>query len=220
MQTRRNRVIQAFMRLFYRLLYHQMAWSYDIVAWTVSLGNWQNWVKSVLPYLKGPRVLELGHGPGHLQANLLRNDKQIGFMIGLDRSHHMGKMAYRKLRRKGLAPALVNGAAQKLPFGNETFDQVVATFPTDYIVHPDTVSEIKRILVPGGKMVVLPLAWITGKRLPERAAAGLFQITGQAPEWDERAIKPVQEAGFEVKVEWIHQKSSMLVLILAKKPHR
>jgi ubiquinone/menaquinone biosynthesis C-methylase UbiE len=220
MQKRPNRVIQAFMRLFYRLLYHQMAWSYDFVAWTVSLGNWQNWVKSVLPYLEGPRVLELGHGPGHLQISLIKNDSQIRFLAGLDFSHHMGKMANHRLRRRGLAPALATGAAQNLPFRNESFDQVVATFPTDYIIHPDTVREVKRVLVPGGKMVVLPLAWITGKRLPERAAAGLFQITGQAPEWDERAIWPAQEEGFEVEVEWIHQKSSTLVLIVANKPHR
>ena len=59
------------MRLFYNLLYHPFAFTYDLVAWFVSFGKWKDWVFSVVPHLKGTLILELGHGPGHLQRLLL-----------------------------------------------------------------------------------------------------------------------------------------------------
>ena len=41
----------------FRLLYHELAWSYDLVAWLVSCGQWQNWGRAALPYLVGECVL-------------------------------------------------------------------------------------------------------------------------------------------------------------------
>jgi ubiquinone/menaquinone biosynthesis C-methylase UbiE len=75
------------MRGFFNLLYHQFAWSYDFIASLVSLGNWKRWIITVLPHLEGPRVLELGHGPGHLQRALL--NKGIN-TFGIDESRSMG----------------------------------------------------------------------------------------------------------------------------------
>jgi len=50
----------------FHLLYHEAAWAYDAVAAAVSLGQWRAWGAAALPFLPGPRVLELGHGPGHM----------------------------------------------------------------------------------------------------------------------------------------------------------
>ena len=61
----------AFMRGFFHLLYHQFAWSYDWFSGLVSLGMWQDWIAATLPYLQGPKVLELGPGPGHIQQALV-----------------------------------------------------------------------------------------------------------------------------------------------------
>ena len=65
--SRVKRLRTAFMRAFFAGLYTQMAWTYDLVAAVVSVGMWTSWVRSTLTYLNGPQVLELGHGPGHLQ---------------------------------------------------------------------------------------------------------------------------------------------------------
>jgi ubiquinone/menaquinone biosynthesis C-methylase UbiE len=53
-------------KLGFHLLYHQFAFTYDAVAWFVSLGQWQAWGQAALKRVRGPRVLEIGHGPGHL----------------------------------------------------------------------------------------------------------------------------------------------------------
>ena len=209
------RALAALLRIFFALLYHQFAWTYDLVAAVVSLGLWKGWLLRALPYLEGPRVLELGHGPGHLQTALHQKGLHA---FGLDRSRQMGRQAQRRLRRAGQLPQLVNGAAQNLPYGAATFQQVAATFPTEYIADPLTLAEIYRVLTPGGAAIILPLAWIKGQNAPQRLAAWLFRVTGQAPDWDGRFLEPFRQAGFQVSLEWLEHKFSILLVIRAVKP--
>ena len=89
------RAISKFLSLFFDLLYHQFAWSYDLVSNIVSIGMWEEWIKSVLPDLVGPQILELGHGPGHIQKSLLQEGKQI---VGLDLSPQMGRISEKRMR--------------------------------------------------------------------------------------------------------------------------
>ncbi len=209
------RILFFILRAFFKLLYHQFAWTYDWVAAIVSLGLWQKWILSVLPYIDGVHVLELGHGPGHLQAALHR--KGIA-AIGVDESPQMGKIAYRRLTQMGLTPRLVNGHGQLIPFVDESFHQVVATFPAEYILDKRTIEEIYRVLIPGGTAILLPLAWITGRKLLDRLAAWLFYITGEAPSWNDRALEPIKKMGFEAWSEFIDLESSKVLIIHMQKP--
>ena len=209
-----NRLISTLLRFFFYLLYGSLAWTYDWVAGFVSQGLWQEWVLEVAADCHGPKVLELGHGPGHLQKALY--EKGI-WICGIDSSRQMGRLAHKRLKKSGLEPNLVNGFAQYLPFASGSFAQVVATFPTEYIVDACTLKEVRRVLKLGGELVVMPVAWITGKRFLERAAAYLFHVTGQAPEWDDRALDPVRETGFKVEIERRKLKSSELLIIHARK---
>src|SRR5689334_21291852 len=63
--------MRALLHIFFYLLYHPFAAAYDLVASTVSLGRWKDWILSVIPFLEGNQILEIGHGPGHLQRVLL-----------------------------------------------------------------------------------------------------------------------------------------------------
>ena len=202
------------LRSFFYLLYHPLAWTYDLVAWTVSLGRWRSWVNSALPWLAGPRALELGHGPGHLQVKM-RNKGLLSF--GLDRSPQMGRLAIRNSRKVGAVAKLTRGDALHLPFGSGSFDQVVATFPSEYIFEPQTLSEVHRVLAAKGVFIVLPLAWITGKSVPDRLAAWLFRVTGQAGEWQPRFTEGIAAAGFAVEEDRKDLGSSEVLLIVAQK---
>ncbi len=187
-----------FLRIFFHLLYHPFAWSYDLVAWTVSLGRWKDWVKSVVPFIEGTRVLELGHGPGHLQR-ILRDLNLL--TVGLDKSRQMGNLAKKRLVQSGYTqPRLVRGLAQSLPFPAEKFETVIATFPSEYIFEQGTLLEVRRTLTNGGRLIVLPVAWITGQGTLDRFLAWLFRFTGQAPsdpfdEVETRLKEPFLEAG-------------------------
>jgi ubiquinone/menaquinone biosynthesis C-methylase UbiE len=211
------RLIFFLLRPFYHLLYHQFAWTYDLVAWLVSLGRWNDWARAALPHLEG-RVLELGFGPGHLQA-ALAGGGLVSF--GLDESRQMTRQAARRLRRRGRPARLARGRAQTLPYAAGTFDTVVATFPSEYIFDARTLLEAGRVLVPGGKLVVLPAAWPTGKRLPEKLAAWLFRVTGQGEAYER--LQPgiearFRDAGFEVRsdIQAVHG-GNVLVIVAARR---
>ncbi|MCB9446672.1 MAG: class I SAM-dependent methyltransferase, partial [Ardenticatenaceae bacterium] len=44
-------------RFGFRLLYNELAWTYDAVSWLVSLGDWRSWQQAALPFVLGPDVL-------------------------------------------------------------------------------------------------------------------------------------------------------------------
>jgi ubiquinone/menaquinone biosynthesis C-methylase UbiE len=205
------------LRLFFRLLYHPFAWAYDLVADTVSLGRWKGWVTAVTTLTRGERVLELGFGPGHLQAHLKRVGSQT---YGLDESMQMNRQARRRLLRQGFSPILARGLAQALPFPNAAFDTVVATFPTLYIVDPLTLAEVQRVLAPGGRLVVLMSAWITGRSLAERVLQKLFSITAQVPPDEVELssfLEPYQQAGFQASLRFMEPPGSRLMFMIAQK---
>jgi ubiquinone/menaquinone biosynthesis C-methylase UbiE len=201
-----QRVLQRAMirvlRWFFYLIYEPMAWSYDFVAWAVSLGRWKAWVLSVLPYLSGPNVLELGHGPGHLMLALNRRGRTA---IGLDASWQMGCLCLLRGKRVGVRNVCVNGYAQFMPIRSGFFHQVVATFPSEYLWDPRTLAEVRRVLAPGGQLVTLPIAWLTGSSRLERFLRLIYRLTGQAPAPDdptavESLAKILRTAGFQVEI--------------------
>ncbi|MBN2386105.1 MAG: methyltransferase domain-containing protein [Anaerolineales bacterium] len=211
------RLILLLLRPIFHLLYHQFAWTYDVVAATVSLGRWQRWVLTALEFLEGPRTLELGFGPGHLQGVMQTAGLQP---FGLDRSPQMLRQAARRLRAQGQTPRLLRGYAQFAPFRDGAFQSVVATFPSEYIFDPATLAEVRRLLAPGGRLVVIPAAWITGTGVLERLAAWLFRVTGQATAV--RTLRPIVEArfvaaGFEVASEFVEFPGSQVLVLVARK---
>jgi ubiquinone/menaquinone biosynthesis C-methylase UbiE len=202
------------LRLFFSLLYHQFARAYDVVAALVSFGEWNSWVLSVLDFVQGRNVLEIGHGPGHLLERMSLKDLKV---VGLDESKQMVGLVFGRLSEFGGGVLLVNGYAQFLPFQSSCFDQVVSTFPSDFIYQPQSLSEIYRVLIPGGQLIVLPVAWITGRAWFRRIASWLFKITGQSPEWDKNLTLPFHKAGFIIEEHRIIRKNSQLLVIVATK---
>lgn len=205
-------LIRLCLRFFFYLIYQPMAWSYDLVAWTVSGGRWRDWVLCTLPYLDQGPVLELGHGPGHLQAALARGGR---LTFGLDSSRQMSRLAQRRLRKLGYAQNITRGNSRAMPFRSRTFNRLVSTFPSEYIFHPATLAEARRLLAPGGQLVVAPFAWITGNRPLDRAARWLFRITGEAPEWMDSWLEPFQEAGFHLlRKDFIELRGSRVLVLV------
>ena len=216
------------MRVFFRLLYNPFAWTYDWVARIVSLGMWNDWILCVIPFLHGDPILEIGHGTGHLQLALLEIRSAI---FGLDSSTSMGTITRKRLQQNNKSYMLSRGTASLIPFPDNCFASVVATFPSEYIANPRTLEEIWRVLQEDGCLVVLPYAWITGKHWLERIAGWLFQVTGQAPEihmnrelhngsfgeWIHLLVRTAQQLGFRISIEHVLLPSSQVLIIIAKK---
>lgn len=231
MQDNRLHPVRAFLRIFFYFLYHQFAFTYDLVAWVVSFGHWKDWILEVLPFIEGTRTLEIGHGPGHLQRVLLNRGLVA---VAIDESASMGRLAKRKLMRQNSNPSngsawvathypdyaqasITRGLAQELPFRNETFDTVISTFPAEYIYDMRTLSEVKRCLLNGGRFIVLPVA------MPKnRFLSWLFKVTDQAPSEALELIQkdleePFIQSEFDVETHVIEKVSGTLILIVARK---
>lgn len=201
MESSRRTGIRSLLAFYFRHLYTTLAWSYDAVASITSIGQWSIWQSTAIRKYSGP-VLELGHGPGHVLLSLERCGNLV---FGLDISSQMTAIARRQREREGARFGLVQGRGQQLPFEDGYFAAVVATFPTEFILAPETLCEVSRVLQAGGELVVIGLVRITGRGLLDRFASWLYRFTGQSGEPDPTWSLPLQEAGFEPRLEMIEQ---------------
>jgi ubiquinone/menaquinone biosynthesis C-methylase UbiE len=202
--------------------YREFAWTYDTVAAAVSGGRWGAWGLATLPYLRG-RVLELGCGTGNLQRALARA-QSVDWSAGLDASPQMLAITRRKLAASGQSGRLVRAAAQALPFSAASFDSAVATFPTEYIIDLATIAELRRVLRPGGRLVVALAASFSSDGLYERLIDLLYRVSLQRSPRDRAVGAPesllgqrLAELGFTVDERWEPVETNLVHLVIAER---
>ncbi len=204
---------------FHRL-YNELAWTYDVVSWVVSLGDWRAWQRAVLPYLHEGRVLEIAHGPGHLLVDLHAAASQT---IGLDLSPAMGRLARKNMRRAGVNIPLARGRVQGLPFAAASFDNVISTFPAEFVAEMATLQEVERVLRPRGQFLIVPEGHLTGRGLLFWLVELLWRATLRGKP-DDQVWQPfvarLEQAGFSVAIHPIHLKTSGTTVIVATKKDR
>ena len=200
--------------------YREFAWTYDTVAGAVSGGRWGAWGRATLPYLHG-RVLELGCGTGNLQR-ALATQREL-WSVGLDASPQMLVVTRRKLAVSGQSENLTRAVAQALPFSVASFDSVVATFPTEYIIDMATLAELRRVLRPGGRVVVALAAAFSSDGLYQRLIDLLYRATLQRSPHEQPVGPPVSllgrrlaELGFTVVERWESVANNQVHLVIAE----
>jgi ubiquinone/menaquinone biosynthesis C-methylase UbiE len=201
------------LNLAFHLLYNQLAWAYDFVAWVVSLGQWRAWARASLEHLSGQRVLELGHGPGHLLAEMYERGLAP---IGVDLSVSMGRLAKKRLAARGAAAPLVRARAQHLPFENRAFGSVVATFPAEFIADPAALKECHRVLDDRGRLVSITVARPAGTGVPACLLRALYKATGQSRPLG-RTEPCLKSTSFKVSSAWLPVGRAEVLLLLAQK---
>ena len=209
-----SEILRTLLAFFFRYLYTTLAWSYDVVAWITSIGQWRTWQSVAVDRYHG-LVLELGFGPGHVLLDLERAGNKV---IGVDLSPQMAVIAHRRLQRRTSEVSLVRARAQQLPFAPESFEVVLATFPTEYILAYDTMIEIERILRAGGQLVVIGLVQVTGKNILDRFASWLYRFTGQSGDVRAEWFEPLTKAGLDINLETVIQPRAEILRIRARKP--
>jgi demethylmenaquinone methyltransferase/2-methoxy-6-polyprenyl-1,4-benzoquinol methylase len=140
-------------------MFDNIAPRYDFLNHLLSAGIdkvWRRRAINLLRGLKNPMVLDVATGTGDLALALQKRlDAKV---TGLDLSEEMLKVAHQKVARKSLANkiTLVQGDSENLPFGNDTFDAVTVAFGVrNFETLSKGLSEMTRVLKPGGKMVIL-----------------------------------------------------------------
>ena len=214
-----DKVWRPLLRLGFHLLYNRLAFLYDRVSWLASLGQWRCWQRSVMPYMPAPDagwVLELAHGSGSLQVDLLRAQYQT---VAFDLSPYMGRLAARKLARHGLDTSFVRGNALQLPFMAASISTLVCTFPTHFIFESGALTEIHRVLSKGGQGIIVLAGLLRGGGLLRNSLERLYRITGQRDTLFSQARMREQFAGCGFHVETIEtlcQDSVVQLVILTK----
>ena len=117
--------------------------------------RWPRWVFDRLQLSAGLRVLELGCGPGRLWIENAERLPQPLTLTLADQSLGMVREAVRGLMAAAPATPLAASQldAQALPFRDASFDMVIANHMLYHVADlPRTLAEIRRVLVPGGRL--------------------------------------------------------------------
>src|SRR5207302_7345283 len=109
----------------------------------------------------GERVLDIGSGPGYLACEMAEAVGAGGMVQGIDASSSMLMIARRRSPGPGAAPVeLAEGDATALPFPDASFDAAVSTQVYEYVADmPAALAEARRVLAPGGRLLVLDTDW-------------------------------------------------------------
>ena len=102
----------------------------------------------------GEVILDLATGTGEVGRRLTEKTPDL-IIIGVDLSFEMLARGRSKLP-EGSSVRLVQSRAERLPFGDETFDRVLCASGFHHFDHPkDALEEIRRVLKPAGSLTLV-----------------------------------------------------------------
>lgn len=130
--------------------YSRSARLYDIGVKLVPF--WKTWLRHAVPHLQGSRILEVSFGTGYLLTECADEFD----VHGIDFNDAMVKTAQSNLRSAGKNAQLLRGTVEALPYQDASFDSLLNTMA--FTGYPDAVkalSEMVRVLRPGGKLVMI-----------------------------------------------------------------
>ena len=118
--------------------------------------------KRILKPRTGERILDIGCGAGHDALALARVVGRSGHVVGIDRSKTMIRAAQRQIQGQKCALEFRVCDAHHLTFPDNTFDACLAIGTLMFMENPSQVlTEVIRVLKPGGRLTVLESDWDT-----------------------------------------------------------
>lgn len=142
-----------------RGVFDSVAPRYDLMNDLMSAGLhrvWKRYAIEVANPQPGQRVLDIAAGTGDLSLALARKVGPSGLVLHTDINETMLRQGRNRLLDQGLVlPSLVCDA-EHLPFADNAFDLVCVAFGLRNMTHKDrALSQMQRVLKPGGKLLVL-----------------------------------------------------------------
>jgi ubiquinone/menaquinone biosynthesis C-methylase UbiE len=127
---------------------------------------------------KGQQVLEIGFGTGHSLIELARSVGPSGKVFGIDLSEKMVEVSQKRVDEEGLDERieLSCGDALHLPYESESLDGIFMSFTLELFDTPEiplVLAECKRVLKPGGRIVIIGMSRV----LPEGLVMEIFEWT-------------------------------------------
>ncbi len=141
-------------------MFDKIAFRYDFLNHFLSAGIDVGWRKTAIKQLRSldPKsILDVATGTGDMAilSNKILNAEKI---IGIDISDGMLEVGKKKIEKLGLQQRieLLKGDSETISFKSNSFDAVTVAFGVRNFQDLELgLSEIKRVLKPGGKLIVL-----------------------------------------------------------------
>ena len=138
-----------------------MASALEVLYGTRDVLRRRSLVHEAIAAAPGERMLDVGCGPGFYAAELLERVGPDGHVVGVDTSAPMLAVAARRVDGHDNVE-LLEAPATALPFESGSFDGAISVQVLEYVDEVAlALSELHRVLRPGGRLVVWDVDWET-----------------------------------------------------------
>ena len=142
-----------------RGVFDSVAPKYDIMNDLMSMGlhrAWKAFTVLVANLREGDQVLDIAGGTGDLALAFSKKVGKSGRVVHTDINEAMLRTGRDRLLDAGVVLPTLVCDAEKLPFPDNHFDLVSVAFGLRNMTHKDlALTEMNRVLKPGGKLLVL-----------------------------------------------------------------
>jgi demethylmenaquinone methyltransferase/2-methoxy-6-polyprenyl-1,4-benzoquinol methylase len=145
-------------------VFSSVAQKYDVMNDLMSFGLhrlWKAFTIQVSGVREGDRVLDVAGGTADLSLAFARKVGGEGQVWLTDINHAMLSRGRDRVIDHGYALPVAQCDAEKLPFPDDWFDCVTVAFGLRNMTHKDAaIAEMRRVLRPGGRLLVLEFSQV------------------------------------------------------------
>jgi len=169
-------------------VFDSVASNYDLMNDVMSFGIhrlWKQYAIDIANVKKGDAILDLASGTGDLIKLYHKKIGNSGRIVSSDINEAMLDEGKRNLINSGvLGIEFVQANAEKLPFEDNSFDLVSIAFGLRNVTDKDkALSEMSRVLKPGGVLIVLEFSKTTNPVLEKIYDAYSFNLIPKFGSW-------------------------------------
>jgi demethylmenaquinone methyltransferase/2-methoxy-6-polyprenyl-1,4-benzoquinol methylase len=140
-------------------VFSSVASKYDVMNDLMSAGMhrlWKRFTIEIAAPRKGERVLDVAGGTADLSSAFAKRVGKTGQVWLTDINNAMLSVGRDRLLDEGVIAPTAQCDAEKLPFPDNHFDIVTVAFGLRNMTHKDrALAEMRRVLRPGGRLLVL-----------------------------------------------------------------